>query len=58
MDERDKKIWQGFVDSLHVNFQEGIIEREQCRTCPQFDKIEWTGCFLDRCRYDHKPTRE
>lgn len=50
MEERELAIWKGICDALRTPIETMRLWKPECETCSSYDKIEHTGCFLDRCK--------
>lgn len=56
MEERELKIWKGIADSLRTPVMDHRIWKPECESCNMWDKIEDTGCFLQRCKLTGEST--
>jgi len=56
MEERELNLWKGVADSLCEDIQTKRLWKPECETCDRYDHIEYTGCFLDRCKLNGEPT--
>ena len=56
MEERELKIWEGIADALRTDVLSHRIWKPECMECNMWDKLEDTGCFLQRCKFTHEPT--
>lgn len=56
MEQREIAIWKGICDSLRSDVMEHRNWRPECMDCKYDDKLENTGCFLERCKIDGAPT--
>lgn len=56
MEKRELSIWKGIRDCLCEPIENKRLWKPECEECIQYDHIEGTGCFLDRCRINGEPT--
>lgn len=56
MDKRELAIWKGICESLREPIQNKRLWKPECINCDRYDRIEDTGCFLDRCKLNGEST--
>lgn len=56
MEERELAIWKGIADSLRTPVIDHRIWKPECEKCNMWDKLEDTGCFLQRCKLTGEST--
>ena len=54
--ERDAAIWKDFVDSMRTDVMTHRLWKPECIGCDRNDEIEFTGCFLSRCKLTGEST--
>ena len=54
--ERDKQIWKDFCDAICDPIEHKRLWKPECITCDRYDRIEHTGCFLNRCKLTGEST--
>lgn len=56
MEDLEKRLWTGVVESLCDDILTKRLWKPECQECDRYDHLEYTGCFLEKCKLNGEPT--